>query len=157
MVGGRLEQAMQAAAKWMSFVFVGGIALGCALGAAADPRIKDPPPQWWQLTGNDTSTSPSNEVYADYGTYALDVHGGYRPDLDYEAEVWSLPLPDLDYAYYGTHDAAPPVAETGPQLADAEAAADAAAIAANEAADAAQADLAPIDVRKAEIALNGIY
>ena len=90
---------MQAVAKWVSSVLVGGVALGCAIGAAADPRIKDPPPQWWQLTGNDTSTAPSNEVYADYGPYQLDVHGGYRPDLDYDAEVWALPLPDLDFTY----------------------------------------------------------
>src|SRR6188768_3290107 len=91
---------MLTAGKWIASVLASGLALGALIGAAADPKIKDPPKQWWQLTGNDTSISPSNQVFADYGPYDLDVHSGYRPDLDYDAEVWSLPIPEFDDAVF---------------------------------------------------------
>jgi len=134
----------------------GGLVAGAIIGAAADPRIKDPPPQWWQLAGNDTNVSSSNQVYAELGPYELNVHGGYRPDLDYDAEVWSLPLPDLDYAYYESDEYAPPVANPRPKVTEAETAADAAVAAADD-AEVAQTEAPTEDARKAAIALNGIY
>jgi len=143
---------MLTAGKWIASVLAGGLALGAVIGAAADPKIKDPPKQWWQLTGNDTSIAPGNQVFADVGPYDLDVHGGYRPDLDYDAEVWTLP--DVEYAYYEPVEPAPVAA---PAVAEAETAADEAVEAASEVSEAAQAEAAPVEARQAEIALNGIY
>jgi hypothetical protein len=148
---------MLTAGKWVSSVLAGGIALGAIMGAAADPTIKDPPPQWWQLAGTDTSISPSNQVFAEVGPYDLDVHSGYRPDLDYDAEVWALPLPDLDFAYYEYKEPPPPAADVSPPAAEVETAADQAVEAVGEATQVAQAEPATVEVRQSELAANGIY
>ena len=42
---------MLAAGKWAIAIIPCGIALGALLGSAANPDMKDPPAQWWQLAG----------------------------------------------------------------------------------------------------------
>ncbi len=79
-------------------VVLGGILLGALLGGAAQPRLKAPQPQWWQTSANDTIAPravPQGNAYRDAPLFAPD---GFRPDLDYDAEVWSLPLPTGDLA-----------------------------------------------------------
>ena len=140
----------------------GGLLIGALIGDAVDPRIKDPAPQWWQLTGADTTISRSNQVYAEVGPYELDMHGGYRPDLDYDAEVWSLPLPELDFADHEANDYWDRVDEAKPARSEAYdreavAAADAAVETADEVTEVTESDPGTIEVRRAELALDGIY
>jgi hypothetical protein len=154
---GRLESAMHSGWTFPMAIIPGGLLIGALIGDAVDPRIKDPPQQWWQMVGADTSTNPNNQVFAEVGPYDLDVHSGYRPDLDYEAEVWSLPLPEYVYYVPTGYAAEPAVAEAGPPAAEAETAADEAAMVAEEAVEVADAQPAIVDMRQAELAENGIY
>ena len=150
---------MRTAGIWAFSIVSGGIALGAMLGAAADPRPKDPEPQWWQLTGNEAIASTEDpDGYYDWTPVLLDVHGGYRPDLDYDAEVWALPIPADDFYYrfeelpqVSYYDA--PAVTYG----EAEDAAEGAQAAADEAGEAEEPDAAPAETRKAELAANGIY
>jgi len=146
--------------KWIGCVLAGGLALGAVIGSAANPTIKAPAPQWWELTGNDTSIAPSNQVYAEVGPYDLDVHSGYRPDLDYSAEVWSLPVPEFDDATW-TYEPASDQPQVTYGVTEQTAAEDAGAKAEAAAQDVesaqAEAETAPADTRQAELALNGIY
>lgn len=147
---------MLAAGKWVTSIVVGGITLGALLGAAADPRVKDPPKQWWQLTGRDTIAAVGDQLWFESGPDDLSPFGAFRPDLDYDAEIWALPIPAAEMATYSPpYD---PFEEAGgepePTVA---AAADEAEMASEEAVEAAAADVAAAEVRKPELAADGIY
>lgn len=147
---------MRAAGKWATSVVFGGIVLGAMLGAAADPRIKDPPKQWWQLTGRDSIAVAGEALWFESPPEDMSPFSGFRPDLDYDAEVWALPIPAVDMAsYYPPHD---PFEEAGSQSDPAEeVAADEAEAAAEDAAAVADAAIPPAEVRKPELADDGIY
>jgi hypothetical protein len=156
---------MHAAGKWALAIVPAGTMLGALLGNAANPEMKDPPAPWWQLTGRD-------EIVADDAQFAeawpedLDVFGGYRPDLDYDAEVWALPIPEHDLAALAEQPFRVPAYElprvtygvtAAHEVADeAEAVAEQAQAA--EAAEPAPPPApAPAEVRKPELAIAGLY
>jgi protein PhnA len=82
---------MLTAAKWALSIVPAGIALGALLGAAVDPDMKDAPVPWWRLTGAEpvAQADPGPE----YWPQDFAAGPSYRPDLDYDAEVWALPIP----------------------------------------------------------------
>ena len=82
---------MLTAAKWALAIVPGGIMLGAVLGGAANPDMKDAPAPWWRLTGAEpfASCEPAPEEWPE----DLAAARSYRPDLDYDAEVWALPIP----------------------------------------------------------------
>ena len=83
---------MLTAAKWALGIVPLGIALGALLGAAVDPDMKNAPAPWWRLTGSDAFTA-SAEPDSDHWPQDFAAARSYRPDLDYDIEVWSLPIP----------------------------------------------------------------
>lgn len=90
---------MIAAAKWALGIVPAGILLGALLGAAADPEMKDAPAPWWRLTGTDAFTA-SPEPPLDAWPQDFAAARSYRPDFDYDIEVWDLPIPaDEVWAY----------------------------------------------------------
>jgi len=151
--------------KGWTFAFAivpAGVMLGAMLGAAANPDMKDPPTPWWQLTGRDDFVASEDSQFVEAGQEDLNVFGGYRPDLDYAAEIWSLPIPDYDLAAladepfevpayelptvtYGVTGADEPADETGE------------AAEAAQAAEAVEPEPAPAEVRKPELELAGLY
>ena len=157
---------MLAAGKWILGVVTGGVLLGAVLGKASEPDMKDPPAPWWQLTGRDEAVASGDGYqFVEAGPQDLNP-GGYRPDLDYEALAWNLPLPDYELAYLVDEPLeAPadglPVVTYG--ITAAEDAADEAEAAAGEAlaAEPSEAEPAPGpasgEVRKSELALAGLY
>ena len=147
---------MPAAAKWVMGIVTGGIALGALLGAAANPEMKDAPAPWWRLT----ATPPifaSEHYFVDVGPQDLDVPGGYRPDLDYDAEVWELPIPEYELAALAEE----PLADELPTVTYgvAEQVADEAEAAVEDAVAAEQLEPAPApaEVRQSELVLAGLY
>jgi hypothetical protein len=83
---------MVTAAKWALGILPAGIALGALLGAAANPDMKDAPAPWWRLTGAETFTA-SDEPSLDAWPQDFAAARSYRPDFDYDIEVWELPIP----------------------------------------------------------------
>ena len=157
---------MLAAGKWVMGIVTGGIALGAVLGTAADPDMKDPPAQWWQLTGQDEFATPSGQVFVEAWPEDLNP-GGYRPDLDYEAVGWTVPAYDYDLAALAEVPLAAPIEELPTVSYGMTEAVDAAveAEAAAEEAEAAQApepaaesEAAPApEARKSELVVAGLY
>jgi hypothetical protein len=160
----RLHKAMPSAGKWALAIVPAGIALGALLGTAAAPEPTEPSAQWWQLTGReDIAIVADGRQFVEAGPEDLAVHGGLRPDLDYDAEVWTLPVSDYDFAYLQGEPLDPP-AHDPPRVrygvTAAESAADEAEAAAADALDSgapAQPEPAKGDVRKSELALAGLY
>jgi hypothetical protein len=148
---------MLTVAKWTLGIVPAGIALGALLGAAADPDMKDAPAPWWRLTGSEpvASAEPDPELWPpDFA-----APRSYRPDLDYDAEVWALPIPAYELTILNDE----PPAEL-PAIDDAVAAEDAADEAETAAEDALEAEVpalepetAPGEVRKSELAQAGLY
>jgi hypothetical protein len=143
---------MRTAAKLALGIVPAGIVLGALLGAAVDPDMKDAPAPWWRLTGSEifASAEPGPESWSQ----DLAAARSYRPDLDYDAEVWALPIPAYEFMALADEPAdAPPAIEQ-----EAIAAADAADEAEAAAEDALAAETsAPGDVRKSELASAGLY
>ena len=83
---------MMTAAKWALGVVPAGIALGALLGAAVNPDMKDPPAPWWRLTGAEP-VAESAEIALDERPQDFAAARSYRPDFDYDIEIWSLPIP----------------------------------------------------------------
>lgn len=149
---------MQTAAKLALGIVPAGIALGALLGAAVDPDMKDAPAPWWRLTGSEVfaSAEPGPEPWPQDFAAAR----SYRPDLDYDAEVWALPIPAYDLMILIDDPALelPPIDQ---EAIAAEDAADEAEAAADDALAAlpAQPEPAPApgEVRKAELTAAGLY
>jgi hypothetical protein len=150
---------MVTAGKWVASIVGGGIGLGLVLGAAMNPRIKDPEPQWWLLSGRDAIVASNEDQYlVNPGPSDLNPYSGYRPDLDYSAEDWALPLPAADFAY--TAYSPPPatlVDVPAEPSAEAELAADDVAAAAEDASEAAETEVVVLDAPKSALVANGIY
>jgi hypothetical protein len=150
---------MPAAAKWLMGIVTGGIVLGTFLGAAANPEMKQAPAPWWQLTGREDEIVVSNMQFVEPFPEDLDVFGGYRPNLDYDAVAWALPIPEYELAAYAEELSAP-AAEELPRvtygITEAELAAEQAEAAAEEAEAAEVAEPAP-EAPKSELALAGLY
>lgn len=149
---------MVTAAKWALGILPAGIALGALLGAAVNPDMKDAPAPWWRLTGSEAFAA-SAEPDSDEWPQDFAAARSYRPDFDYNVEVWSLPIPaDEVWALADEPIPLPADSTAAEELADeAEAAAgDVLAAAAPEPATAA--DTAPEttpeapEVRKPELA-----
>jgi hypothetical protein len=149
---------MLAAGKWALTIVPAGIALGALLGDAANPEMKDPPAQWWQLAGADEVAVAEGALLFEAGPDDLSPFGSYRPDLDYDAEVWAEPIPAYEMAALTDEPSALPGSlPTVTYGVAAEEVADAAEAAAEEAVAAAQPEPAPTDVRKSELASAGLY
>jgi hypothetical protein len=97
---------MITAAKWALGILPAGIALGALLGAAVNPEMKDAPAPWWRLTDTDAFTAPA-EPALDAWPQDFAAARSYRPDLDYDAEVWALPIP-ADEAWAGAEEPVAP-------------------------------------------------
>ena len=149
---------MLSAAKWIMGVVPGGIVLGALLGAAADPDMKDPPDPWWRLTGND-QIAISNEQFVEAWPADLGIPTGYRPDLDYEAEVWALPVPAYDLAVLDEPPAMPAEPTVTYDTAATDAVADEAETAVEDAlaAEASEPETAIGEIRKSELVDAGLY
>jgi hypothetical protein len=150
---------MLTASKWVLGIVTGGLLLGTLLGKAADPDMKEAPAPWWQLTGRGDVAASDDYQLVDLRPPSLP--GGYRPDLDYNAEAWSLPIPEYDLVIlleeplkddwpapaYATEPLDDPAAGAGPADDTVDAPAD------EESADSAPAD----GVRKSHLAMAGLY
>ena len=154
---------MLTAGKWALAIVPGGIILGALLGAAANPEMKDAPAPWWRMTGTEQIFA-SNDYLVEAGPEDLDAFAGYRPDLDYDAEVWELPIPAYELAALADEPLAPlpdelPTVSYGITAEDV--AAEAEAVAEDAIASQAQPEPAPApepaEVRKSELALAGLY
>jgi hypothetical protein len=145
---------MQTAAKLVLGIVPAGIALGALLGAAVDPDMKDAPAPWWRPTGSNVfaSAEPGPESWPQDFAAAR----GHRPDLDYDAEVWALPIPVDEFMALADEQIVPP-----PDPAGHEEAADEAEAAVDDALAAVPAQPepapAPGEVRKAELTAAGLY
>jgi hypothetical protein len=139
-----------------------GVMLGALLGAAANPDMKDPPTPWWQLTGRDDFVASDDRQFVEAGPEDLNVFGGYRPDLDYDAEIWSLPIPEYDLAALSEESFEAPAYEL-PTVTYGVTGADEVADEAEDVAEEAQAaeveepEPTAGEVRKPELALAGLY
>ena len=153
---------MPAAAKWVMGIVTGGIALGAMLGAAADPEMKQAPAPWWQMTGHEDAIVVSNMQFAEPFPEDLDVFGGYRPNLDYDAVVWASPIPDYEMAALAEEPSLQ-VTDELPRvtygITEAELAAEQAQTAAQEAVAAEAAEPAPQEPEapESELVLAGLY
>lgn len=151
---------MLAAAKWVMGIVPSGVLLGALLGTAADPDMKAAPAPWWRLTGA-SEVAVSGEQFAEAWPEDLSVPTGYRPDLDYDAEVRALPIPAHELAPLNEPPAMPedalPTVTYG--VTAAEDVADQAEAAAEDAlaADAPAPEPAPDEPRKSELAAAGLY
>src|SRR5688572_14432086 len=108
---------MMTAAKWALGIVPAGIALGALLGAAVDPDMKDAPVPWWRLTGAEpvVQADPGPE----YWPQEFAAGRSYRPDLDYDAEVWALPIPaDEVWAFAHEPIPLPPERSAAEEVAD---------------------------------------
>ena len=150
---------MRTAGIWTLAIASGGILLGALLGSAADPDMKDPPAPWWQQA-EDEGADPSAYAFAETDAGRVSPFGGYRPDLDYDAEVWSLPIPEYEMAPLFDEEPVPFADEASAGEHDAAAAADAADDA-EAAVDEAIAATIPgsetPEVRKSALAKAGLY
>ena len=153
---------MLTAGKWALCIVTGGLTMGALLGDAVDPRMKDPVPQWWQLTGRDEIVPSSQYAFFEASPEDLSPYDGFRPDLDYDAEVWALPIPAYELAILeepampSFEDELPRVtygAEAAQAADEAEAAADDALAAETQSA----AELEPAEVSKPELTVAGLY
>ena len=148
---------MLTAAKWALSIVPAGIALGALLGSAVDPDMKDPPEPWWRLTGSEAFTA-SADPGPEYWPQDFAAGPSYRPDLDYDAEVWALPIPAYDLAILSDDPSLelPPVEQ---EVIVAENAAEEAEAAADDAlaVQAPEPAAAPGEVRKAELVQAGLY
>jgi hypothetical protein len=90
---------MHGAGKIGLVVVGGGLALGVLLSAYANPVMTRAPEPDWQLTGR-PAIEPGPVQHFVSLPEDLSPHGGYRPDLDYEAEItdWAPPYPRWTYA-----------------------------------------------------------
>ena len=151
-----MRSAQLSIGKWAAGVVVGGVVLGAVLGSAADPDMKDAPEPWWQQSGRDGVVTEADPVlFEDRRTAG--APGGFRPDLDYDAEVWSLPLPDYEMAAMADDAFADELPEEGYD-ANAESVADDAERAVEDAEAAREIDTPPATtVRKSELAVAGLY
>ena len=77
----------------------GGLVLGALLGAYADPEMKSAPEPTWQLSGR-PAIEPGPVQHFVSLPEDLSPHIGYRPDLDYAAEIddWSPRYPSWAYS-----------------------------------------------------------
>jgi hypothetical protein len=153
---------MQTAGKWVMGIVTGGVLFGALLGTAARPDMKEPPVPSWQLTGRAEIAASDRQPFFEAAPEDLNPYGGYRPDLDYTAEVWALPLPDYDLAALRDE----PLSADWPTVSYGYTSADRAAEEAEDAArDAQSAQQRESDtqaepgaeVRKSELALAGLY
>ena len=149
--------------KWATGVVAGGLILGALLGAAADPDMKGAPEPWWQQTGREEAIAEAEPVLFE-DPRNFHARGGFRPDLDYDAEVWALPIPDYETAALAdeSYDPYDPFADELPEApydTNAERAADRAEQAADDAVEAREAENPPAatEVRKSELAVAGLY
>lgn len=140
---------MLAAGKWITAIVAGGVCMGLLLGNAVDPSVKSPPEEWWQL-GRAQLEQPQVYGSPDLGPQLAYAPHGFRPDLDYDAEVWSLPLSELDTTVLAWDE---PLVSSAP----AEQAASEAAAAVAEALAAAADEPRPDEPRKSALALAGLY
>ena len=153
---------MLAAGNWSVAVVgivAGGIALGAVLGKAANPHMKDAPEQWWQLTGSG-DVADSGDQYTGGWPEQVSMPDSYRPDLDYDAEVWSLPIPAYEIAAIGYDQLPPPLPYAPPPVAYGNSITEQAADQAEKAAEDAEAPEAPPtpeDARKSDLARAGLY
>ncbi len=154
---------MLTAGKWALAIVPSGIMLGALLGAAANPDMKDAPAPWWRMTGADQIFA-SEQHFVEAPPQDLNVFGGYRPDFDYDEEVWVLPIPEYELAaleeepFAPLSDGLPTVTYgvTAEDVADEAEAAAEDAVAAQE-PQPAPAPAPPGEVRKSELALAGLY
>jgi len=147
---------MLTAAKWALGIVPAGIALGALLGAAADPDVKDAPAPWWRLTGSEQFASAETDPESWPQDFA--AARSYRPDLDYDAEVWALPIPAYELMLM-TEERTTEPAEIEQEAIAAEDPADEAEAAAEDAlaAQALTPQPAPGEVRKSELGQAGLY
>ncbi len=152
-------------------VLPGGLVAGALLATFASPVMKQPDSPWWDGLLESDSETASGTALA--GVYPEDPnpYGGYRPDLDYSAEItdWSPHYPS--WTFSGTRGAAlpeyladdPAFDPAPPPLPapEAEHAADAAVAAARDARSAQPPPAAeappPEPVRKSELVAGGLY
>jgi hypothetical protein len=159
-----MEKTMLTASKWALTILPAGLALGALLGAAVNPVMKDAPTPWWQLSGRD-EVAVSHEQFAEAWPQDLSPFGGYRPDLDYDAEAWALPIPAYELAPLADEPLAPPpLPDEMPTVSygvtEADSMADSAEAAEEDAFAAQASDPEPApeaEARKSELALAGIY
>jgi hypothetical protein len=151
---------MSTAAKWALAIVPSGITLGALLGSAVNPDMKDPPDPWWRLTG--TEPFAQADPAPEYWPQDFAAGRSYRPDLDYDAEIWALPIPAYELVIL-SDDASleqPPIGHeiviAGDAAEDAEAAAED-ALAAQVPLAAPEPETAPGEVRKSELAQAGLY
>ena len=153
---------MQTAGKWVMGIVTGGVLFGALLGKAASPDMKEPPVPSWKLSGREEVAASAQQQFFEAAPEDLNPYGGYRPDLDYAAEVWALPLPDYDLAALRDE----PLSADWPTVSYGYTSADRAAEESEDAArDARSAHQGEADtqaepgaeVRKSELALAGLY
>jgi len=155
---------MRTIAKLGLVILAGGLLLGMWLGNATQPDMKEPTAGATWRPGASSAVAEPSPVFAEPAPPYL--AGGHRPDLDYEAEAWELPISAEEWGpLYGSDTSAylEDYPDIGPPLdfeaeLQAESAARAAADAAADAAEAANARRAPSsDVRKSDLARSGLY
>ncbi len=159
---------MRTIAKWGLVIVAGGLVLGMWLGTATSPVMKD-------IAGETSSWRPGNgskraaqpPAFAEPAPPYL--AGGYRPNLDYDAEVWGLPIsadelgplyaaPDTAFVGDYPDPGSPPNSGALIEADDAaRAAEDAAQDAAEAAAKAPSSQPGPREVRKSDLARSGLY
>jgi hypothetical protein len=90
---------MHGAGKIGLTIVGGGLALGVLLSTYANPVMKRAPEPDWQLTGR-PAIEPGPVQHFVSLPEDLSPHIGYRPDLDYDAEItdWSPDYPRWTYA-----------------------------------------------------------
>ena len=159
---------MRTIAKWGLVIVATGLVLGTWLGTATSPVMKDiagATSSWRPGDGSKPAAQPP--AFAEPAPPYLGK--GYRPELDYDAEVWGLPISadELgplyaapDTAFVGDYPDLGPPPSSG-MLIDADDAAraveGAAQDAAQAAAEASTSDPGPREVRKSDLARSGLY
>ena len=153
-----------AAGKWIAGVAAGGIALGALLAIAAAPNMKEAPEPAWRLTGA-APVEYEPEVFAEAMPQDLYVPSSYRPDFDYDAEVWPSSseyyVAAVEFEDHPVSDPALPTVTYGYTAAEqaADAAEQTVADATAEQPAAAPVATAPesAEIRKSELAMAGVY
>jgi len=89
---------MRSAGKIGFAILGGGMLLGALLGAYAEPEMKRPPESARQLTGQPEFEAGPAHHFVSFPE-DLNPYGGYRPDLDYDAEIsdWSPRYPEWTF------------------------------------------------------------
>ena len=162
---------MLAAAKMTLGILGPGLLLGTLGAALVKPVPKEPPAPPWQLGGQPEIAVSEAKLWFEAGPEDLNP-GGYRPDLDYDAEVtnyWIDRFEEYSSSEYDNQPLAslPEIAEddrTGAPFTVAEPSAEVAAMAAEDVADAAleaqsvTGPEAPADASgKSELAQAGLW